>query len=288
MNDAWFEQLPIDPIVHVTAVGGGSVNEAFRIESTHETYFLLVQPNRTVDFYAAEIQGLKDFEKADVTAPRVIESGEIEGNAYLLLTFLDESYEGDQRALGHLVAKLHQYRLNETKFGYDLPYEGGDISFDNTWTDTWSELFIEKRMDHLRDILVSKGLFKEEDVKQYEAVREIMVDELKAHESEPSLLHGDLWSGNYMFLTNGQPALFDPAPLYGDREFDLGATKVFGGFSQDFYEAYHAAYPLDEGAELRIEFYALWLLLVHLVKFGDMYRHGVNRSMSKILESANA
>ena len=81
-------------------------------------------------------------------------------------------------------------------------------------------------MDHLRDELMRKELWNEEDNKVYEEVRTVMVNELDSHESKSSLLHGDLWGGNYMFLTDGSPALFDPAPLYGDREFDLGITTV--------------------------------------------------------------
>lgn len=89
-----------------------------------------------------------------------------------------------------------------------------------------------------------------------------------------------------MFLTDGRPALFDPAPLYGDREFDLGATKVFGGFDDAFYHAYNEAYPLSEGANLRIQFYELYLLMVHLVKFGAMYAQSVRRTMNNIVDSA--
>lgn len=112
---------------------------------------------------------------------------------------------------------------------------------------------------------------------------EVISEELNNHSSEPSLLHGDLWSGNYMFLDDGRPALFDPSPLYGDREFDHGATTAFGGFGQEFYEAYNDVYPLDAGAELRVEFYKLYLLLVHLVKFGDVYLGSVNSTMKQIL-----
>ena len=90
--------------------------------------------------------------------------------------------------------------------------------------------------------------------------------------------------GNYMFLTNGQPALFDPAPLYGDREFDIGITTVFGGFTQEFYDEYNQQLPLAKGSQKRIEFYRLYLLMIHLLKFGGMYADSVQRSMKIILE----
>ena len=80
------------------------------------------------------------------------------------------------------------------------------------------------------------------------------------------------------------PALFDPAPLYGDREFDIGITTVFGGFTSEFYDAYNKHYPLAKGASYRLEFYRLYLLMVHLLKFGEMYRDSVAHSMDKILQ----
>ena len=186
--------------------------------------------------------------------------------------------------MGQLVAKMHSQQQEDGQFGFRLPHEGGDISFDNSWTDNWKDIFIYRRMDHIRDELLRKQLWNEEDNKVYEQVRAVMLDALDQHQSKPSLLHGDLWGGNYMFLTDGRPALFDPAPLYGDREFDLGITTVFGGFTQEFYDEYEKHYPLAKGAYERLEFYRLYLLMIHLLKFGGMYASSVNRSMETILE----
>lgn len=283
MKQSWQTQLPLNNIKSISPVSGGDVNEAFQIETTDEYYFLLVQRNRKSSFFAAEIAGLELFEEADITAPRVINSGEIEGDAYLILTYLDEGRSGSQEALGKLVAQMHSQQQTDGKFGFDLPYEGGDISFDNSWTDDWSTLFVERRLDHLKDTLVEQGVWSEDDATQYESVRAVIMEALEQHQSKPSLLHGDLWGGNYMFLTDGSPALFDPAPLYGDREFDLGITTVFGGFTQDFYHAYDKHYPLSNGVNERLEFYRLYLLMVHLLKFGGMYADSVARSMDKII-----
>lgn len=283
MNQAWQSQLPLSHIKNIVPVSGGDVNDAFRIETDQEDYFLLVQRKRKSTFFDAEIAGLNLFEKVGITAPRVIDSGEIEDDAYLLLTYLDEGVSGSQEALGELVARMHSEQQADNQFGFDLPYEGGDISFDNSWTNSWITLFVEKRLDKLKDRLVQQGLWGDADVTQYQAVRRVIVNELESHNSKPSLLHGGLWGGNYMFLTDGSPALFDPAPLYGDREFDIGITSVFGGFTQAFYDAYHKHYPLSEGADVRLEFYRLYLLMVHLVKFGEMYAGSVDRSMQKIL-----
>ncbi|WP_436862540.1 fructosamine kinase family protein [Staphylococcus caeli] len=286
MNSAWQTHLPLEHIKAISPVSGGDVNEAFRVETDDDIYFLLVQRQRSDSFYAAEIAGLNLFEKANITAPRVIDSGVIGEDAYLLLTYLDEGASGSQTALGELVAHMHLQQQPNQQFGFDLPYEGGDISFDNQWTDSWITLFVEKRLDKIKDQLSQLGLWTEDDIVRYETVRKVIVHALENHESKPSLLHGDLWGGNYMFLTDGSPALFDPAPLYGDREFDLGITTVFGGFTEQFYDAYHAQYPMSEGVERRLEFYRLYLLMVHLVKFGGMYASSVSRSMQQIIDDA--
>lgn len=285
MKHSWKSNLPIENIKEIIPVGGGDVNDAYKIKTKQGTYFLLVQKNQSADFYAAEISGLKDFEKAGVTAPKVIDNGVIDGDAYLMLSYLDEGRGGSQKDLAELVVKLHQYHQDSGKFGYHLSSDFGEVQFNNEWTDDWAEIFINRRMNMLKDVVVNNGAWSRSDIKTYESVRTVMKEALSKHKSEPSLLHGDLWGGNYMFLTDGTPALFDPAPLFGDREFDLGATKVFGGFTREFYDTYNELYPLAEGAEKRIQFYEFYLLLLHLAKFGSIYKGSVDRIMQNILSS---
>lgn len=284
MLEHWKQELPVKGIQKITPVSGGDVNDAYRIDTDGEPCFLLVQKGRAEDFYAAEIAGLKAMAEAGITAPKVLGNGQIEGDAFLLLEYLDEG-AGSQWDLGQMVAKMHLEHQADDQFGFHLPHEGGNISFDNAWTDSWRKLFINERMDQLRNRIAEQGLWDDNDLQTYDKVRKIMSDNLKAHESEPSLLHGDLWAGNYMFLSDGSPALFDPSPFYGDREFDLGATTVFGGFGKDFYDAYEETYPLSEDAWVRIRFYKLYLLMVHLMKFGSVYYSSVEHTMQDILKS---
>lgn len=283
MNKSWQVQLPLNNIKNISPVSGGDVNDAYIVETDKETYFLLVQKNRDADFYGAEIAGLKKFEEAGIKAPIVERNGQIDNDAYLLLSYLQEGGRGDQRDLAKLVAKMHSQQQPDGKFGFEMPHEGGDISFDNSWCDTWQELFVERRLEPLKEALVDKGLWIEDDVNTFNQVKDVINKALKEHNSKPSLLHGDMWGGNHMFLTNGEPALFDPAPLYGDREFDMGITTVFGGFNQAFYDEYNKQFPLAKGADFRMEFYKLYILMIHLLKFGGMYATSVDRSMAKIL-----
>ena len=88
---------------------------------------------------------------------------------------------------------------------------------------------------------------------------------------EASLLHGDLWGGNWGVDVSGEPVLFDPAVYYGDREADLAMTELFGGFSREFYAAYRQAWPLDAGYSTRKKLYNLYHVLNHFNLFGGGY-----------------
>ena len=259
MDEQWLKQLPIDNIQKVNAVSGGDVNEAYEIENNDQKYFLLVQPNKSKEFFTTEAAGLKDLKQAGVTVPEVYDVGEINEDAYLLISFLEEGTSGSYHDLAEMIAKMHQTYSDNGQFGYKYPHQGSDITFNNDWTDSWIELFVERRLDKLRDKIVQANQWNQKQVDTYEKVREIMIDELSNHQSKPSLLHGDLWGGNHMFLANAQPALFDPAPLYGDREFDIGITTSFGGYPKEFYKSYQEIFPMAEGYEKRLNFYQLEL-----------------------------
>ncbi len=283
MNKEWFNQLPVNKIRQVTPVSGGDVNDAYKIATSDHTYFLLVQPNAKKEFFAAEAAGLKDLKRADITVPDVYDVGEINQDAYLLISYLEEGPPGNYWDLAKLIAKMHHIKSPNGQFGYHLPHQGADTTFSNAWTESWIELFVERRLDELRDELVQTNEWSQKQIETYTKARLVIVEELTRHKSEPSLLHGDLWGGNHMFLTNGEPALFDPAPFYGDREFDLGVTTSFGVYPQEFYASYQEVFPLKKGFEKRLPFYRLYVFMVHLHKFGGIYKRRVDQTLEDII-----
>ena len=137
-------------------------------------------------------------------------------------------------------------------------------------------------LDKLASMLKEFELWDEKDLARYEEVRFIIEKELDKHKSEPVLLHGDLWAGNFMFDEDERPLVFDPAPLYGDREFDIGVSTVFGGFGNAFYNEYKDLLPMEEGYQERLNFYRLFLLMKYLLRFGPVYDSSVN-DMMKII-----
>lgn len=278
--------LNIDGAYDIRSVRGGDVNEAFKVYTDKGPYFLLLQRGRDNNFFQAEIVGLKLFEENGVNAPRVLDSGVSDDGAYLLLDYIEEGRWLDQGDLARELKKVHQIASPNGKFGFDFAYRGSSISFSNAFKDTWREVFLEERMDKLKDKLIEGKIWSSEDLATYENVRKVIDVYLKRRESEPVLLHGDLWPGNAMFSVDGKAYIFDPAPLYGDWEFDIGVSTVFSGFDDNFYRTYLKDIGKDSERAIRLEFYRLYLLMVHLHKFGNMYRSSVDLSMDKILSKS--
>src|SRR5438132_524135 len=106
---------------------------------------------------------------------------------------------------------------------------------------------------------------------------------LAAHRPAASLLHGDLWGGNWLASASGEPVLIDPAVYYGDRETDLAMTRLFGGFGERFYQAYQAAAPLAPAWEARAELYNLYHVLNHANLFGGGYARQARAMIERLL-----
>lgn len=287
MDKKWLSKLPLPEITTVTSISGGDVNQAYHLTSAKQDYFLLVQVGQPASFYAGEVAGLQAFQQADITAPHVIAHGQIYGDAYLVLDYLPQG-AGSQADLEHLVAQLHQFKSPTGRFGFSQPYAGTSVSFANAWSDSWTQSFVNQRLDVLDASLLNKQLWADDQRAQFLTAREQIIESLSQHHSQPVLLHGDLWSDNYMFLQDGRPALIDPAAWYGNREFDLGITTVFGGFTSDFYRGYASQYPLDAGFEQRQHFYRLYYLMVHLDKFGVTYQRAVQVELNMITQQSRS
>jgi fructosamine-3-kinase len=209
------------------------------------------------DAFAAEADGLEAL-RAHIRVPRVLDVGVRDGKAFILLEHLDLRRSGDYATLGRMLAKLH--RQTGPRFGWARDNYIGLAPQQNGWCDDWAEFWRDQRMRPQLDWARSKGFTFE--------MPDLTV--LKSHQPQPSLLHGDLWSGNAGFIADG-PVIFDPAVYYGDREADLAMTELFGGFPAAFYRAYSEAFPLAPGYEERKHLYNLYHLLNHLNLFGGGY-----------------
>ncbi len=263
-------------------VGGGSINEAFRLEGTDGTrYFIKLNDAKHHAMFVAEAAGLDAIAATDtLRVPRVIAHGIAGKQSYLVLEHLELSARGDAQQLGERLAALHRCTANQ--FGFSQDNFIGTTAQPNTWTDDWVTFWREQRLGFQLRLATDNGYGGE-----LQRLGEQLLATLPAffedYTPQPSLLHGDLWSGNHAFLTNGTPTIFDPAAYYGDRECDLAMTELFGGYPERFYTAYNAAWPLDVGYTSRRELYNLYHVLNHANLFGGNYVIQANQMIRRLL-----
>ena len=188
---------------------------------------------------------------AVVRVPRILDHG----RDFILLEQLELRRSGDWAALGRVLAKLH--RQTGPRFGWRRDNYIGATPQINSWRDDWATFFDECRIQPQLELARKNGF----------SIQFSSWEVLKNHRPQPSLLHGDLWSGNAGFTAEG-PVIFDPAVYYGDREADLAMTELFSGFPPAFYASYQQEFPLDAGYATRKHLYNLYHLLNHLNLFG--------------------
>lgn len=256
-------------------VHGGSINECFRISTTAGNFFL--KRNDAVEFpgmFTAEADGLHALAATKaVKVPSVIATGSHRSHSYLILEFLEKGKASPDfwENFGSALADLH--RCTGERFGWPQDNYIGSIPQMNTQWDSWSGFYTSQRLEPMaRLALDSKkisGALYDRLQKVYERLIGLFPNEA------PSLLHGDLWSGNFMPVAGGAAALFDPAVYYGHREMDLAMARLFGGFEKRFFDAYLDAFPLQSGWEKRIDLCQLYPLLVHVNLFKGGYVHQV-------------
>ncbi len=277
INAEWFQQLPFQKMESFRPVSGGDINESYRIRADHKSFFIKIQPNQPADYFKHEINGLKAIGKI-INTPTPIYNGVIDNNAYLVLNWLNES-TGSQFELGKEVATMHQQMSPNGKFGFTENHRTKALVKDNSWNNNWTDFYVNQRL--LPEVAVASQRGRWNTWRQSHFNQ--MVDQFKhyyqTHQVQPSLLHGDLWAGNFMFADH-QPYLIDPDTVYGDREFDLAMTTVFGGFNQDFYQGYNATYPMAAGINDRLPWYRFYYLCMHLVLFGESYGPSVDNILA--------
>ena len=266
-------------ISSISAMSGGDINQVFKLNSTEKNY--VVKVNNANDFpamFSKEALGLQLLGTA-VKTPDVIEVFQEQGFQYLILEYIESETATDQFWLkfGESLAKLH--RVTDEEFGLDHDnYIGSLIQINDSMT-SWQDFFIEKRMEPLIRMGLDSGILDRSHMFRFNQLYKALPSLIP--NSQNSLLHGDLWSGNLMCGTNQEPVLIDPAVYYGHREVDIAMTKMFGGFNEVYLEAYQEIFPLENGWASRLEIYNLYPRLVHLNLFGTSYLSGINTVLNR-------
>jgi fructosamine-3-kinase len=267
-------------------VHGGSINECYRWAAGAGEMFVKLGPAPALAMYEAEAAGLAELERArPLRVPRVLGCWRTERAAFLALEWIEPGEGGasSEARLGEGLAALHA--LTERRFGWGRDNTIGRTPQANAWSDDWAEFFRERRLRPQLE-LASRNGFGELLGACGERLLECVHRLLEGHRPGASLLHGDLWGGNWFSSLSGEPVLFDPAVYYGDRETDLAMTRLFGGFGAAFYRAYESAAPLESGWEARAELYNLYHVLNHANLFGGGYASQARRSVDHLLARA--
>ena len=268
-------------IKNAKPVHGGDINECFVLETNSGKFFLKVNDaNFGQSFFEKEAQGLERLVVSKtLKVPQPLFYGICQNQIYLVMEYLERGTETGLfwRSLGEGLALLH--KNSHEKFGWKDSNYIGKLEQSNNLHDRWVDFYREERiLNNIR--LCCDGLLLSASDSKNAAKFCLRLHEIVPAEP-PSLLHGDLWSGNIMAFTNGTAAVFDPSVYFGHREIDLAMTRLFGGFDEGFYSGYEYHFALAPGWQDRTPVFQLYPLLIHLRLFGGHYRQAVINILKK-------
>lgn len=278
-------------IVSKCPVYGGDINEAYRLSLSDGTaIFMKCNTMSNLPFFEAEAKGLEALRKTDtIGVPKTLAIGtdETQKISFLLMEYLDAAsrVSGYWEIFGRELAALHQAdshsltgENSNLPFGFETDNYIGASRQRNTPKGNWITFFRECRL--LPQIEMAEKYF---DHGMYKKCMKLLdhLDSYLVEPAIPSLIHGDLWSGNAVCGSDGKAWILDPAVYVGHFEAELAMTELFGGYPDSFYEAYHEINPIDSGYRDRRDLYNLYHLLNHLNLFGSSYLNSVKRIVDR-------
>lgn len=271
------------PVRQETAAGGCINSAAVLGGADGRRYFVKLNEAQRLEMFRAEADGLAELARAGaLRVPQPICTGSTGRQAFLVLEYvaLGPATRRAAQRLGEGLARQH--RVTRAQFGWQRDNTIGATPQVNTPSEDWVEFYRRERLGFQLALAARHGYRA-----QLQALGEQLLELLPAFFSTyrpvGSLLHGDLWGGNYAATAEEEPVIFDPAVYFGDREADLAMTELFGGFGEAFYHAYRAAWPLDPGYGVRKHLYNLYHVLNHLNLFGGSYASQAERMMRGLL-----
>lgn len=264
-------------IIEVKPITGGDISQAYQVSTSKQHFFLKQNTSAQArSMFEAEKQGLDSIAATKTIAvPQVFDVGLFKEQAYILMEYIEEKAgrAQDFKSLAHELAALHQ--VYHTQFGLEADNYIGSLTQSNAYHTNWTDFYLQERLLPQLELAQLKGLLSPKELPGSESMLEVLEPYFEG--SRASLIHGDLWSGNFLFGIDGTPYLIDPAVYFGHHEVDIAMTQLFGGFPSSFYETYHDIHPKSNYTNTRIELYQLYYLLVHLNLFGSSYYKSVKR-----------
>ena len=257
-----------------TQVFGGDINNTFHLQTNLGSFLLKLNNGSLKDMFQKEFQGLQLLHQTNtIHVPQPILSGSFENDIFLVTEYIQKGNAPINfwQTFAQNLAALHRFSNNQ--FGLSTNNYIGSLHQQNNFCNTWSEFYGSQRIMPLMQLAFNQNKCSKEDL--------MLAEKLCKHlynlfpEEKPALIHGDLWSGNFMCNENGNPVIYDPAIYYGNREMDIAMSLLFGGFDKSFYEYYNEVFPLQSNWKERVRLCQLYPLLVHLILFGGSYYYRV-------------
>jgi fructosamine-3-kinase len=286
LHEDWLRAIraatqPNCELLRVGFIGGGSINDARKIETTQGTFFAkLNTADRFPGMLEAEADGLEFLRRVSAfKIPKPIATGTTENTQWILMEYIESAPKSNRfwEDFGAQLAKLH--RQSAPQFGYDKSNYLGSLPQSNTKMEFWPEFFVKERLQPQLKMAQESGEASADMSRLFEKLFTRV--ERYFPKEPPAALHGDLWTGNFSTDSGGNATIFDPAVYYGHREMDIAMSRLFGGFDTRFYLAYHEAYPLESDWEERLHIANLYPLLAHLNIFGGSYAGQIVSTLRK-------
>jgi fructosamine-3-kinase len=256
----------------VSPVYGGDINQCFRLETSKGAFFMKMNASIFgLDFFEKEARGLILLADAGtIRVPRPLFDGKFHQQVYLVMEALETGIAREDfwEQFGKSIAHLHKHKGDH--FGLDYPNYIGKLHQSNRVHNSWSDFYANERIMCNVYKAGERNLLSSVDISLAEKLCIDLPNRIP--EEPPTLLHGDLWKGNYLVQHNGMPAVFDPSVYYGHREMDLAMAKLFDGFDASFFDHYQEVSPLEGNWQSRTRIFQLYPLLIHLLLFGGKYR----------------
>ena len=267
----------------LTNVSGGSINACSHAWSKNEHCFVKLNSPERMAMFETEAAGLQALEQtSELRIPQVICSGITDSHSFLVLEWLElqSANSRSDKLLGEKLAILHG--IHQPYYGWCRDNFIGSTVQPNQHNNDWLEFFSEHRLGFQLHLAASNSA-SVRLLEKGERIRNNLPLFFSGYTPKPSLLHGDLWGGNYAMDGSGQPVIFDPACYYGDREADIAMTELFGGFGAEFFAAYNRTLELDAGYDVRKKLYLLYHILNHFNLFGSGYAGQASSLMDDLL-----
>jgi fructosamine-3-kinase len=275
-----FFNEPVE-VTHGESVPAGDISQSYILYTTKGKYFIKVNAALFgLDFFEKEARGLATLANAGtLKVPRPLFDGKFNQQIYVVMEYLERGVPASDfwSDFGRSVAGMH--RNTREQYGLDYDNYIGKLHQLNENRPTWHEFYSSQRIMPLVYKAEKNKMLTSETVNHAEEMCAKLSSLIP--EEQPALLHGDLWKGNFMVFETGKAAIFDPSVFYGHREFDLAIARLFGGYEEEFYQAYDEAYPLTPGHEERQDIFQLYHLLAHLLLFGGHYKEDVKNILKK-------